>query len=45
MPKRYRTPTRTVTSTNPPRTVRDPAKPPKTWPDTPREPALKRNTP
>ncbi len=43
MPKRYRTPTRTVVSTNPPRATRLPGLPPKTWPsDPPRAPAGKR---
>jgi len=38
MTKRYRTPTRTVVSKGPPRVIREPAKPPKTWPNNPRNP-------
>ncbi len=41
-PKRYRTPGRTIVSTNPPRTVRESVAKPKTWSNRPRHPAGKR---
>lgn len=41
-PKRLRTPTRTIVSTNPPRAIREAVPAPKTWDNPPRPPAGKR---